>query len=56
MIPIHIVVVAMLTRAEVIMTVVKSDYDRAIKDFTKAIELDPDDARAYSGRGYCLSK
>lgn len=32
------------------------DYKGAIEDFTKAIELDPKDASAYSTRGYCKYK
>ena len=30
----------------------KGDYDRAIADFSKAIELDPKDAETYFNRGY----
>jgi tetratricopeptide (TPR) repeat protein len=33
----------------------KGDYDRAIADFNKAIELDPKDAIAYGGRGFAYS-
>ena len=29
----------------------KGDYSGAIQDFNKAIELDPNDAEAYGGRG-----
>mgnify|MGYP001595382467 CR=1 FL=1 len=29
----------------------KGDYDRAIADYTRAIELDPKDAITYSNRG-----
>jgi tetratricopeptide (TPR) repeat protein len=29
----------------------KRDYDRAIADYTKAIELDPNYANAYTNRG-----
>jgi len=29
----------------------KGDYSGAIQDFKKAIELDPNDAEAYGGRG-----
>jgi tetratricopeptide (TPR) repeat protein len=30
----------------------KRDFDRAIADYTKAIEIDPKDAEAYNNRGY----
>jgi len=32
------------------------DYERAIEDFDKAIELDPNDAAAYINRERALSK
>ena len=51
MILMRIVVVATLTRAVVDYDHSKDDYNHAIADFTKAIELNPNDARAYSGRG-----
>ena len=33
-------------------TTKKGDYDRAIADYNKALELDPKDATAYNNRGY----
>ena len=32
----------------------KEDLDRAIADFTKAIEIDPDNATVYNNRGFAL--
>ena len=32
------------------------DYDRAIEDYTKAIELDPNPADAYNNRGVAYGK
>ena len=34
----------------------KGDHDKALADFNKAIELDPNNALAYSNRGKALSK
>ncbi len=34
----------------------RKDFDGAIQDFTKAIELNPQDATAYSGRGLAYQK
>ena len=33
-------------------TTKKGDYDRAIADYNKALELDPKDATAYNNRGF----
>ena len=32
----------------------KGDYNRAIEDYDKAIEIQPDDAQVYSNRGEAL--
>ena len=34
----------------------KEDYDRAIADYDKALELDPKDATAYNNRGFTYDK
>ena len=34
----------------------RKDYEEAIQDFTKSIELDPKDPTAYSGRGLAFQK
>jgi len=34
----------------------KNDYDRAITDFTRAIELDPVKGDFYHNRGFALKK
>ena len=40
------------------MLIAKGDYDRVLQDYTKAIDLNPDDANAYnnSGVAYHLKK
>ena len=34
----------------------KGEYDRAIQDFTKAIQINPKDAEAYNNRGFAYEK
>ena len=41
----------MLTIIGEIHTTIKSEYDSAIRDYTKAIELDPKFVDAYNNRG-----
>ena len=39
-----------------IIKLLKGDYDSAISDFTKAIQLNPQHADAYTGRGNAYDK
>jgi Flp pilus assembly protein TadD len=34
----------------------RGQFDAAVRDFTKAIELDPEDAHAHNGRGWPITR